>query len=350
MNSTVAEIAELVGGRIVGDASARITGINGIRQAGQGDITFLADPRYASCLRTTKASAVLVRPDVDKCAKPLIQVEDPYLAVAAILKKVQAEMARHPDGVHETAVLGDRVEMAADAAVGAHAVVGHGTRIGQGTVIYPNVYIGNECTIGDGCIIYPNVTMREQVQIGNRCVIHSGAVIGSDGFGFASLDGKREKIPQVGIVIIEDDVEIGANAAIDRATFGTTTIGKGTKIDNLVQIGHNTRIGEHTVICGNAGIAGSTVIGDRVTIAAGAGLAGHLEVGDGAVIAAYSGVSKSVKPGQMVFGYPAVEHARAKRMHASLRQLPDALRHLRALEERIKELEGRLHGMPEDDS
>jgi UDP-3-O-[3-hydroxymyristoyl] glucosamine N-acyltransferase len=350
MNTTVAEIAAIVGGTVIGDGSTPITGINGIRQAASGDITFLADPRYFRDLETTKASAILGPPDLTVWRNPIIQVPDPYLAVAALLKRVQADMARRPEGVHPSAVVGTNVQLGEGVALGPYAVVGDDCRIGDGTVVYPGAYIAPACRVGMNCVIFPNVTIREYTTVGDRCTIHAGAVIGSDGFGFANVDGKHEKIPQVGIVVIGNDVEIGANSAIDRATFGQTTIGDGTKIDNLVQIGHNTRIGRHTVICGNAGVAGSTIIGDRVTVAAGAGLAGHMEVGDGATIGAYSGVSKSVKPGQTVFGYPAVEHGRSKRMHAALRQLPEALRLLKSLERRIAELEGLANGTPEDDS
>lgn len=350
MNKTVAEIADLVGGTVIGDTDTPINGINGIRHAQAGELTFLADRRYAAYLGSTKASAVLVSPEISQSDKALIQVPAPYVAMAAILKQIQRESARHPKGIHETATVSESARLGANVTLGPHVYVGENTVIDSNTIIYPNVYIGAGCRIGKGCLIYPNATLREDTVVGERCTIHSGAVLGSDGFGFANMDGRHEKIPQVGQVVVGDDVEIGANTAIDRATFGQTVIGNGTKIDNLVQIGHNTRIGKDTVICGNAGIAGSAIIGDRVTIAAGAGIGGHLEVGDGAVVAGYSGVSKSVKPGQSVFGFPAVEHARAKRMYAALRQLPDVLRQMRTLTERVAELEGQLHDQTEDDS
>ena len=245
-------------------------------------------------------------------------------------------------------MIGEDVEMGNHVAVGALVCIADGCRIGDGVTLYPGVYVGHGSEIGTGTLIYPNVTIREGTRIGKRCVIHAGAAIGSDGFGFASVDGKHEKVPQVGTVSLGDDVEVGANSAVDRATFGTTIIGEGTKIDNLVQIGHNVRVGKHTVVCGNAGIAGSTVVGDRVTIAAGAGIGGHLEIGEGAVIGAYSGVSKSIKPGRAVFGYPAVDYSRSKRIIAAQRQLPDLVRTIRTLEKRVAELEGQLDGKAED--
>ena len=348
MNTTVAEIAAFVGGTVVGDSSTPLTGISGIRQAGPGDLTFLADSRYVPFLETTNASAILVSLDVMESEKALIQVSDPYLALTALLKRVQAETAYHPTDIHPTAVISEDVEMGRHVAVGAHVCIANGCRIGDGVTLYPGVYIGHGCEIGAGTLIYPNAVIREGTRIGKRCIVHSGAALGSDGFGFASVDGKHEKVPQVGTVVIGDDVEIGANTAVDRATFGQTIVGEGTKIDNLVQIGHNVRVGKHTVICGNAGIAGSTVVGDRVTIAAGAGIAGHIEVGEGAVIGAYSGVSKSIKPGRAVFGYPAVEHSRSKRIIAAQRQLPDLVRVIRDLEKRVAELEGQLDGKAED--
>ncbi|MCP4640184.1 MAG: UDP-3-O-(3-hydroxymyristoyl)glucosamine N-acyltransferase [bacterium] len=350
MNTTVNEIAALVGGTVVGNGAIPITGINGIRQAASGDLTFLADTRYVNFLSSTHASAILVRQEIERADQALIQVDDPYMAVAVVLKRIQADNARPPEGIHPTATIHPSVELGEGVAVGPYVTIEEGCQVGARTHLYAGVVIAHSSVVGADCVLHANVVFREQTVVGDRCIIHAGAVLGSDGFGFASLDGKHEKIPQVGTVVLGNDVEIGANTTIDRATFGQTVVGEGTKIDNLVQIGHNTRIGKHTVICGNAGIAGSTIIGDRVTIAAGAGIAGHLEVGDGAVIGGYSGVSKSVRPGQKVFGYPAVEYGRSKRMHGALRQLPDALRQMRTLEQRIAQLEGQLNGTAEDDS
>ncbi|MBN2307894.1 MAG: UDP-3-O-(3-hydroxymyristoyl)glucosamine N-acyltransferase [Candidatus Hydrogenedentes bacterium] len=350
MKSTVGEIADLVGGTVIGDRTVPITGLNGIREAGAGELTFLADPRYTGFLKTTQAAAVIVYAGVTEGGKTLIQVPDPYQAVGVLLHWIQQATVRHPRGIHPTAVIGEDVRLGEGVALGAHVCLEDGCVLGDRTVVYAGAYVGTGAALGADCLIYPNVTICDSVRIGDRCIIHPGAVIGADGFGFAVVGGRQTKIPQVGTVVIGDDVEIGANTTVDRATFGETTIGEGTKIDNIVQIGHNTRVGEQTIICGKAGVSGSTIIGDRVTIAGGVGLAGHLEVGDGASIGAYSGVSKSIKPGQKVFGYPAVEHTRAKRMYAALRQLPDTLRYIRVLERRIAKLEGKPNAEAEDDS
>ncbi len=329
-----------MGGTLVGDGAVRITGINSIRQARKGELTFLSDRRYNQFLDRTQASAVLVTRDIASSTRPIIQVDDPYAAMQAVLKLDEAEPLQSNDGIHATAVVDPSARIADGVSIGPHAVIGAGAEIGANSVIHAGVFVGSNSTLGAESLIYPNVTIRERVTIGDRCIIHPGAVIGADGFGFNQVDGRHIKIPQTGTVRIGDDVEIGANSAIDRATFGETVVGSGTKVDNFVQIGHNCEIGNHCIICGNAGIAGSAIIADHVVVGAGAGLSGHIEIGAGAMIGGYSGVTRSLKPGEIVFGYPAVELERSKRMHAALRQLPDALKRLRALEQRISEPEG----------
>jgi len=340
VDTSVSEIAELVGGTLVGDGAVRITGVNSIRQARAGEITFLSDRRYNHFLEQTSASAVLVTRDVASASRPIIQVDDPYAAIQRVLSLNGVDAQKPTPGIHATAVVDATAQIGADVSIGPHAVVGQDVELGPGTVVHAGAFIGAKTTIGADTLIYPNVTIRERTTIGARCIIHPGAVIGADGFGFHQVDGRHVKIPQTGTVRIGDDVEIGANSAIDRATFGETTIGDGTKVDNFVQIGHNCEIGNHCIICGNAGIAGSTILADHVVVGAGAGLSGHIEIGAGAMIGGYSGVTRSLKPGEIVFGYPAVELERSKRMHAALRQLPDALKRLRALEKRVTESEG----------
>lgn len=340
MDTSTSEIAHLVGGSLVGDGAVRITGINSIRQAREGELTFLSDRRYNQFLESTQASAVLVTPDITSSNRPIIQVDDPYAAMQAVLKLDDTEPLSTNDGIHPTAIVDASTRIGADTSIGPHAVIGPRVEIGSGSVIHAGVFVGDDSRIGDNALVYPNVTIRERTTIGTDCIIHPGAVIGADGFGFNQVDGRHEKIPQTGTVRIGDRVEIGANSAIDRATFGETVIGSGTKVDNFVQIGHNCEIGNHCIICGNAGIAGSTVIADYVVVGAGAGVVGHIEIGTGAMIGGYSGVTRSLKPGEVVFGYPAVELGRSKRMHAALRQLPDALKRLRALEKRVSEPEG----------
>jgi len=349
MSKTVAEIAEQIGGVVIGDRDVRITGVNGIREAGPGDLTFVRSARYRPFLSTTKAASVLVSPDITEGHRSLIQVPNPDLAFARILQDFAAERTHRPIGIHPTVVIGGNVSLGKNVTLGAYVVLADHCRIGDAAILYPGVYIGYGAQIGPGTVIYPNTVVLEGVTVGARCILHSGVVLGADGFGFAPLKGAWTKIPQVGTVIIGDDVEIGANTAIDRATFGATRIGSGTKIDNLVQIGHNVEIGEHSIVAGTAGIAGSAVIGSHVMIGAGAGVAGHLDIGDNVQVAGFSGVTKSITSGQVVSGFPAIDHNRDKRIQAGQRMLPDALRRLRRIEQRVQELEEQLHGKAADD-
>ncbi|NIA16468.1 MAG: UDP-3-O-(3-hydroxymyristoyl)glucosamine N-acyltransferase [Nitrospiraceae bacterium] len=351
MDRSVGEIAKLVGGTVIGDAGIRITGVNGIKQASSGDLSFIGSPQYLPFLETTGASALLVTDDVTSVERTLIRVDRPYLSFLQVLQQCATEEGiPHPVGIHATAVIGQNVTLGRDVALDAHVRIADGCTLGDGVVVYANSYVGNSCNIGEETVIYPNVTLREGVSVGARCIIHAGAVLGSDGFGFAPMGGKLFKVPQVGTVVLGDDVEIGTNSAVDRATFGRTVIGNGTKIDNLVQIAHNVEIGEHTVISGMTGIAGSTTIGAGVTIAAQVGVVDHVEIGDGATIAGRSGVATSVKPGQVVSGFPATDHKLDMRILASLRRLPDMAPRVRRLERRIQELEEQLHGKAKNDS
>lgn len=351
MDKSVGEIAELVGGVVVGDAAARISGVNGIQQARSGDLTFVRSAGYLEHLSTTHATAALVTDRVSEAPITLIQVKDPYRAFVQVLQHCSSEYAPpRPQGIHPTAVIGERVQLGDDVAIDAHVRIADECIIGSGTTIYAGSYVGRGSRIGSGSTLHANVTLRESVVVGARCVLHAGVVIGSDGFGFAPVQGRWFKIPQVGNVVIGDDVEIGTNTAVDRATFGSTVIGSGTKIDNLVQIGHNVRIGENCVISGMTGIAGSTTIGNNVTIAAQVGIADHIEIGDGATIAGRAGVATNVKPGQVVSGFPAMEHNAALRIMASTRRLPDMAGRVKQLELRIQELEKILHGETEDHS
>ncbi len=346
MQLSVDDIAKVVGGRVLGAGNALITGFSPIRQAEDGDLTFLSDSRYGKYLADNNASAILVNPGLDlpSVSRPVfIEVENPYVAFLAVLHHYAQIHPQHPDGIHPTAVISDDVVLGAEVDVAANAYIGERAHIGSNTVIYPGAYVGPDCELGPDCILYPNAVLREGTILGARCIIHCGAMIGSDGFGYYPVDGVHQKIPQIGIVILGDDVEVGANSAIDRATFGKTIIGSGTKIDNLVQIGHNTEVGDHTIICGNVGVAGSAHVGSHVTLAAGCGVSGHIEVGDHVTVAGMAGVTKSVSPGRVVSGFPAMEHDKERRLKASIRRVPDALRTMRALERRIEELEQRLH-------
>ncbi len=351
MNVTVGEIAAEVGGKVIGDVSVRLTGMNGIRQAQEGDLSFISSSRYLRYLDDSKAAALLVPPSIGEASVPLIQVADPYAAFLTLLgQHCPGRDTRPKKGVHPSAVIGDRVVLGEAVALDAHVRVADNAVLGDNVCVYAGAYIGDGVRIGADSVVYPHASILAGVTLGARCIVHSGAVIGSDGFGYVPGPEGPRKIPQTGGVVLGDDVEVGANSCIDRATFGSTVIESGTKIDNLVQIGHNVEMGRGCIICGNAGISGSAILGNGVTVAAGAGIGGHIEVGDGVTVAGLSGVTKSVEPGRVVSGFPAMDHERDKRIQASLRRLPDALREIRALRRRIEELENTRDGMSEDHS
>lgn len=349
MDMTVGEIAALVGGAVRGDAAARVTGVSGIREAGPTDLTFVSDPKYSRYLEGTKAAAIIVPPGTQMNGKNLIEVRDPRIAMFALLERLEAEQTWRQPGIHPASVVAQGVSLARDVSISANATVGDRSVIEGGATIHAGARIGRDCRIGAQTVIYQNVTIGDRVVIGAGCIIQPGAVIGADGFGYAEQGGVQIRIPQVGTVILGDNVEVGANSCIDRATFGATVIGSGSKIDNLVQIGHNVQLGRNCIVCGKAGIAGSAVLGDNVTIGAAAGVNGHIEIGEGAKVAGFAGVTKSVKPGAIVSGFPAVEVERHRRKEASIRQLPDALQRIKSLEQRLAQLEGTLNGTPKDD-
>ena len=349
MEKPLYEIARFVGGEIVGDADVVITGVSGIKEARPGEITFIADSRYADMLTTTQASAVIVSPELGRNGqKPLVKCGDPYLAFINLVSLWAADEIPHPTGIHPTAVIGENVRLGENVAIHAYVVIEDGAVIGDNAIIYPHTYVGRDSRIGSETIIYHDVTIREKVSIGNRVIVHSGVRVGSDGFGFTPAEGAHNKVPQIGVVVIEDDVELGANVTIDRATFGMTRIGKGTKIDNLVQIGHNVTIGEHCIIVAQVGVAGSTEIGDRVTLAGQAGVAGHIKIGDNCVVGAQGGVTKSLPPNSRVSGTPARLHEKEQRAQASVRRLPLLRERVRELEQRLASLEAQLNGTTED--
>ncbi len=351
MDMTVGQIAQLVGGDVLGDAETRITGVNGIREAQPGELTFIRAARYQQYLATTKASAVLVSDTPDEAvAIPIIRVSAPDLAFAQVLQHCSEEQTQHPEGIHETAVVGKNVQLGEGVALDAHVRIADDCVIGDGVVLYAGVYVGRGCVIGDNTVVYPNVVLREETEVGARCVLHAGASIGSDGFGFAPLGGRWMKIPQVGRVVIGDDVEVGANTTIDRATFGITRVGQGTKIDNQVQIGHNVELGEHCAIAGMVGIAGSAIVGDHVRVGASAGIGGHIDIGAHATIGARAGVNKSVKPEKIVSGFPAVDHTVQRRIMVAQQKTPEMLRRIRQLERKLQALEELLNEQAADHS
>lgn len=343
VNKTLREVAGLLDGEIIGDPEVIITGISGIKEAKQGDITFLANTRYLPLIHQTKASAVITSRDIKEAPLPILQTDNPSLAFAKMVQLIAPSEIRHPQGIHPTAVIGKGVVLGKEVSVEPYAVIDDEAIIGDQTVLYMGVYVGHRAKIGSECLIYPHVTIRERVEIGNRVIIHSGSVIGSDGFGFSTVRGVHHKIPQIGTVVVEDDVEIGANVTIDRARFDKTWIKKGTKIDNLVQIAHNVVVGENSVIVAQTGISGSTLIGNNVILAGQSGIVGHVSIGDNAVVAAQSGVSKSIPPNTCVFGSPAKPFAQAKRTNAYIQRLPELAKTIARLQKRIEELEAKLN-------
>jgi len=344
MQKTLGEIAEFIDGEVLGDVNTIITGVSGIREAARGDITFLANPKYFSLIEKTHASAIITSRDIETTFRPIVRTENPSLAFAKIISSFTPYETKHPKGVHPTAVLGKEVTLGRDVAIGPYVVVEDSVAIADKTVIYPGCFIGQHTKIGTQVLIYPNVSIRERVIIGNRVIIHSGTVIGSDGFGFATINGMHQKIPQIGTVEIGDDVEIGANVTIDRARFDKTVIGRGTKIDNLVQIAHNVIIGENSIIVAQVGISGSTTIGKNVILAGQAGVVGHISIGDNAVVMAQSGVSKSVPDETIVWGYPAKPEKTAKRVNACVQNLPRLYNTVAELRKKIEELEKKVSG------
>ncbi|MDP2652965.1 MAG: UDP-3-O-(3-hydroxymyristoyl)glucosamine N-acyltransferase [Candidatus Omnitrophota bacterium] len=342
LHKTLGDIALLIGGDVVGDPSVSITGISGIKEARDGDLAFVAHAKYFHLIGKTRAAAVIAPRGTSAAQKPLILTDNPSLAFSKVISLLSEIPAPRLSGIHPTAVIAKDAVLGKDVAVGPHVVIESGAEVGDKTVVFSGCYIGSRTVIGQGGLIYPNVTIREGLSIGDRVIIHSGAVIGADGFGFISVDGKHEKVPQVGTVVIGDDVEIGANVTIDRARFDKTVIGRGTKIDNLVQIAHNVRIGENCLIVSQVGISGSTTIGNNVTIAGQVGLAGHLTVGDNAVVASKSGVAGDIPANTTVWGIPAKEMGLAKRVNACVQRLPQYVKILSELKKKIEELENRL--------
>ncbi len=342
MQKTLKEIAKFIDGKVVGAEDTLITGVSGIKEASEGDITFLANPKYSSLMDKTHAAAIITSADAQKTTKPVILTENPSLAFAKIISMFMPDDARHPQGIDYTVVMGKNVTLGKDVAIGPYVVIGDNVVIGDKSIIYAGCFIGHHTTIGSKTLIYPHVSIRERISIGSRVIIHSGTVIGSDGFGFATIKGAHHKIPQVGTVEIADDVEIGANVTIDRARFDKTVIGRGTKIDNLVQIAHNVVIGENSLIVAQVGISGSTIIGNNVTLAGQAGLVGHITVGDNAIVTAQSGVAKSVPADTMVSGYPARPFMTNQRVNASLQKLPELFDLIKELKKKVEELEARL--------
>lgn len=332
------EIAEIIGGKVLGNPEVEITGASGIREARHGDITFLADKKNIKYIAGTNASAVIVRQahyeEIKGLSANMLLVDNPYLSFARVLE-VFYKKPYTPLGISDKAVIGNNVSFGEGVTVYPFAYISSNAVIGARVSIFPNVYIGEGVRIGDDSIIYPNVTIREHVVIGRRVIVHPGTVIGSDGFGYISEEEGHYKIPQVGGVIIEDDVEIGANVTIDRATIDNTIIGCGTKIDNLVQVAHNVKIGKHCIIVAQVGIGGSTEIGSRTVFGGQAGVRDHIKIGNRVMAGTRAGIIHDVPDGEVVSGFPAIPHKTWLRAQSIYAKLPEYIKRLQRIEEKV---------------
>ncbi|RYF93372.1 MAG: UDP-3-O-(3-hydroxymyristoyl)glucosamine N-acyltransferase [Chitinophagaceae bacterium] len=342
MNFPAAQIGLLINGRVEGDPNVLVNSFGKIEEAREHQLTFLANPKYEDFLYTTKASVVILNENYElrqPINATLIRVTDAYSAFAILLGKYQEIMQQQLTGVQEPVYIAKTATYGQNVFIGAFAYLGENVKIGDNSKIYPNAYIGDNVTIGNHTVIHPGVKIYHDCVVGNNVTIHGGTIIGSDGFGFApQADGSFTKVPQIGNVKIEDHVEIGANATIDRATIGSTLIKRGAKLDNLIQIAHNVEIGNSSVIAAQAGISGSTKIGNGVMIGGQAGIVGHIQLGDGSKVNAQSGVSKSLEPGKAVTGSPAYDYTAALRSQAVNRRLPELEKRVKDLETLIKQL------------
>jgi len=340
MEFTAKQIAELIGGRIEGNENAAVNTFAKIEEGKEGAISFLSNPKYTHFLYETKSSVVLVNDDLQleqPVSATLIRVPNAYEAVARLLQ-IYESMKPKKTGIDPLAFVSPKATIGKNVYVGAFACIGDGTVIGDGTQVYPHTVIGDGVKVGNNCLFYPNITIYQGCQIGNNVTIHSGSVIGADGFGFAPNTEGYDKIPQIGIVIIEDNVEIGANTCVDRSTMGATVIHKGVKLDNLIQVAHNCEIGENTVMSAQVGMAGSTKIGNWCMVGGQAGFAGHIHVADKTFVGAQCGVISNTKGDEQLIGSPAMEPKQFFKAMAVLKHLPDMYRELSALKRQVEEL------------
>ncbi|MEA3506344.1 MAG: UDP-3-O-(3-hydroxymyristoyl)glucosamine N-acyltransferase [Elusimicrobiota bacterium] len=337
-NFKLKDIEKITGGKLDGgNPASTVSGVNTINEAGPEDITFLSNEKYKSDLDGCSAAAVIISSASDIESKiPQLKVKDPVQAFRKTVELVKGEIAHPVSGMSDKAIISPDADVQKGAAAGDNVKVEAGARIGAGTILYPGVYIGKDVQLGKNCLVYPNVSILRSVEIGNNVIIHAGTVIGSDGFGYSTEGGRHIKLPQVGKVIIADNVEIGANVSIDRGSPGDTWIGEGTKIDNLVQIAHNVKIGKRCLIVAQVGIAGSTEIEDYAVLAGQAGVVGHIKIGRGAQVGAQAGVTRDVEAGRQVSGYPATEHRKARKLNVLIRRLPELYKQVKDLNKSIK--------------
>jgi UDP-3-O-[3-hydroxymyristoyl] glucosamine N-acyltransferase len=335
----LAELADHLGAEVVGSPAKVVSRVRALDQAGAGDLSFLHNPKYLDQARSSKAGAILVKHSDQLPGRDLLVVDEPYLAFARALELMHPHEWPEP-GRHPSAVIADDAALGEGVAIGPHVTIGAGCRIGSGTRVEAGCVLGQQVVIGDGCYLHPRVVVENGSRIGNRCILHAGVVIGSDGYGFATVAGVHHKVPQIGIVVLEDDVELGANVCVDRGTTGETRVGRGTKVDNLVQIGHNVKIGEGCLLVSQVGLSGSTELGDHVTMAGQSGAAGHLRLGDRVIVGAKSAVYKNVPDGAFVTGIPAQPHREWLKSSANLRRIESLRDRLKELEEAVARLQG----------
>ena len=338
MKRHLKELAQWVEGTVVGDGEVEISGVASIEEAQAGEITFIASPKYLLNLSETRASAVIVSKEVTQADKPLLCVTNPYLAFAKILA-LFSDKPYQSKGIDTNAWVSPTAKLGKELTLYPFVYVGDRCSIGDRVTLYPGVYVGEDATIGEGSTLYPNVSIYPGTMIGKRVILHSGVVVGSDGFGYVKEGKKNVKIPQIGKVEIEDDVEIGANSTVDRATFGKTMIRRGVKIDNLVQVAHNVVIGEDAILCAQVGISGSTKIGSNVTLAGQVGVVDHTEIGDNVMVGAQAGVTHRLLPNQGYVGSPAMPHREFLRVNAVFSKLPEMRKSLIEIEKRLKKIE-----------
>jgi len=331
------ELAEFTGGRVKGDGSVLISGVASLKDARPGSLSFFVDRRFEGELAVTKASALIVDKPTSLFGGPQLAAENPLLAFAKIATLFAPPPKRYP-GVSDDASVDGTAELGSDISIYPGVFVGARAKIGDRVILYPGVFVGERASIGSDTLVYPNVTIMNGVEIGSRVILHAGVVLGSDGFGFVRDGASSFKIPQLGTVRIEDDVEIGANCCIDRAAFGETVIGRGVKMDNLIQVGHNVVIGQDSILVAQVGISGSVRVGRQVVLGGQVGIADHLEIGDRAMVGSQSGIAKSVPPGDVVSGTPAIPHRRWLRASSLTARLPDLVDRIKKLERGFAEL------------
>ncbi len=344
MAKTLGELAEYVGGRVIGDPNVVIKAASTLNRAGEGDISFLVNRKYYRDLKSTKATAVIVGEETTEAVVPLLIAEDPYYTFMQIMVLLHGHRRHKRVGISSRAAIADTAKIGVDCNINDFVTISDGAWIGDRCVLYPGVFVGQGVCVGDDVIIYPNVTIYDGCKLGHRVIINANSVIGTDGFGYASHKGLHHKIPQIGVVVLEDDVEIGVCCGLERGTLGDTVIGQGTKVGDLVTIGHGTKIGPHCLLVAQVGVAGSTTLGHHCVIGGQVGIVGHITIGNNVTVAAQAGVINNVPDGQVVLGAPAIEANQGKRAYGMIQYLPEMRQNLRQLQSRLDRLTGETTG------